>query len=160
MKILAITYCFVPLQFPATFRLLKWLKYLSEMGHEVTLLSVDPASFNGPKDPNLACLVPEHVDNIQVTSWENTPLFRLLRRCEPWLISLFQPGKKEWFGPARRAGCKALSLREYDLIFTCSQPPVCHLLGREIKRETNLPWVTYFSDPWIELRFTESSPRE
>jgi hypothetical protein len=56
--------------------------------------------------------------------------------------------------PAKRV-LGALDLQDYEAVFSCSQPTVCHLLGRKIQQETSLPWVAYFSDPWIGRRMTE-----
>ncbi len=157
MNILAITYAFVPLQFPATFRLLKWFKYLSEAGHKVTVISVDPDTFDGRKQPELQRFVPKGVDTIQVASLENRLPYRAFGRVRRWWPSLSEPFKRQWYGPAKRA-LRALPLEQFDLVFSCSQPPVCHLLGYDVKCATGLPWVAYFSDPWVDSPFRTSTP--
>ncbi len=158
MKILAIVYSFTPLHFPQTLLLLRWFKYLDEAGHDVTVLSVDPDSFAGPKDPGLERLVPRNVENIRIRSLENTLLYRVLQRAERLLVPLFQPFKKPWYGPARKV-LKALPLRQYDVVLSCSQPPVCHLLGYDVKKKAGLPWVAYFSDPWADNPYRKNQPR-
>ena len=80
---------------------------------------------------------------------ENDLFYRVLRKAEGILISPFQPHKKEWLGPARRA-LKSLSLGSYDVVLTCSQPPISHLLGYDLRKTIGIPWVAYFSDPWID----------
>jgi hypothetical protein len=158
MRILAITYAFVPLRFPATFRLLKWFKGLDELGHAVTVLCVHPDSFEGPKDWSLGRLVSPSTNTVQVRSPENSLLYRALRLRESWFYRLFEPRKMEWYSPGKRA-LEALDLEGFDVVLSCSQPPVGHLLGRHIKKRTGLPWVAYFSDPWVNNPFWRSSPR-
>jgi glycosyltransferase involved in cell wall biosynthesis len=149
MRVLAITYAFAPLRYPATFRLTKWFKGLDELGHEVTVVSVHPATFRGPKDETLGELVPGNVTNVQVRSPETTLVYRLLRLRELWFYRLLFPWKMEWYRPALRR-LRALDLESYDVVLSCSQPTVCHLLGLELKRTVQLPWVAYFSDPWVD----------
>lgn len=149
MKILAVTYCFVPLQFPATFRLLKWCTALTELGHEITIVAVHPDSFVGPKEQSLEALIPDGVEVVFVRSPENSLVYRALHKAYRWTYPYFEPRKKEWLRAATRATL-ALQPSRYDLLFTCSQPPVSHLVGLEVAARTGLPWVAFFSDPWVE----------
>ena len=152
MRILVITYAFVPLRFPATFRLLKWFKGLGELGHSVTVLSVHPDSFIGPKDYSLNQLVSPSTDTVKVRSPEHSFVFRCLALRKSWFYRLFEPRKMEWYIPCKRA-LGALDVLDYDVILSCSQPPVGHVLGLHIKKRSNLPWVAYFSDPWVNNPF-------
>ena len=70
MNILLITYGFEPIHRPQTFVILKWLKYLSDARHDITVLSVDPHSFRGPVDVTLHELVPENVQSVRAPSRE------------------------------------------------------------------------------------------
>lgn len=158
MRVLAITYAFVPLRFPATFRLLKWFKGLEELGHSVTVLSVHPDSFIGPKDDSLNRLVASTTTAIQVESPENSLLFRALSRRRSWFYRLFEPRKMEWYSPCKRA-LTALNLPDFDVVLSCSQPPVGHLLGLYAKRKSGLPWVAFFSDPWVNSPFQSYTSR-
>ena len=152
MRILVITYAFVPLQYPATYRLLKWFKGLGERGHFVTVLSVHPNSFNGIKDDSLNQLVSPSTRTIKVRSPENSLLFRGLGLYKSWFYRLFEPRKMEWYSSCKRA-LGTLDFEDYDVILSCSQPPVGHLLGLYAKERSNLPWVAYFSDPWVNSPF-------
>ena len=152
MRILVITYAFVPLQYPATYRLLKWFKGLGERDHSVTVLSVDPDTFNGEVDDSLNQLVSPGTSNINVKSPENSLLFRGLGRYKSRFYRLFEPRKKEWYWSCKRA-LGALDFSDYDVVFSCSQPPVAHLLGMYAKKQSKLPWVAYFSDPWVNSPF-------
>jgi len=159
MRILAITYAFAPLRFPASFRLLKWFRGLADAGHEITVLAIDPATFPGPQDPTLARLIPPSVRVVTAPSREGTLLYRTLRLREEWFPGLFEPRKKEWYGPARKT-LRRLDPASFDVVFSCSQPPVCHLLGLDLRREWGLPWVAFFSDPWVDNPFRPLPARQ
>lgn len=128
-------------------------------GHSVTVMSVNPDSFYGPKDYSLDQLLSPSTNRIEVKSPENSLFFRALRLRESWFYRLFEPRKMEWLAPGKRA-LVALDAADYDVILSCSQPPVGHLLGLYMKRRSGLPWVAYFSDPWVNNPFRSySSPR-
>lgn len=154
LKILAITYCFAPIQMPATMRLLKWFKGLGELGHEVTVLAIDPDSFSGPKDDELNRLIPSNVKVIRVWSPENSLLYRALRKQYRLFYKLFEPRKMEWYRAALKAA-EAIDTNGYDVIFSCSQPHSCHLIGKRLKEKTGKRWVAYFSDPWTDNPYTK-----
>ena len=148
MRVLAITYAFVPLRFPATFRLLKWCKGLTELGHDITIVAVHPDTFLGPKQASLQALVPARVHHVQVRSPENNLVYRGMRRYPGLLYRFLEPRKLEWRRAATQA-IRRLDPQRYDVVFSCSQPPVCHVIGHDIARATGLPWVAFFSDPWV-----------
>ncbi len=149
MKILLIPYCFAPVQVPQTYVLLKWCKYLTEGGHQLTVLCVDPDTQCAHQDPGLLRLVPQGIEEVRVNSPENTLPYRILRKAARWLLPLFQPWKREWYGAARNS-LRNLPLSEYDVVLSTSQPPVCHLVAWQVKKKAGIPWVAYFSDPWVD----------
>lgn len=156
MRILAILYCYPPLLFPAAMCYLKLMAGLVENDVEVEILTIDPESFDSPGpvplDETLLKVVPEAITNHVVWSPENGWPIRLVKRLDPgrrltypWL----EPKKREWIGPALRK-LRKLDLGRFDLILSCSQPHANHLLGLELKKQTGLPWIAYFSDPWTD----------
>ena len=148
MKLLAITYAFVPLHCPATYRLLKWFTYLSEQGHDITAVVVDPDSIKGLKDAGLERFVPRGVHRVMTRSPVRDLSYRILNRFSSQFYRMFEPDARPWYRPALKT-IRSLPLRDFDVIFSCSHPPICHVLGLEVKQETGLPWVAYFSDPWV-----------
>ncbi len=157
MNILAITYAFSPLRCPATYRLLKWFTHLGGQGHKITVVCVDPDSFEGPKDVSLERFVARGVSRLIVRSPELDLSYRIMDRFKIPLYRLFEPQKRPWYRPALKA-IRSLELRDFDVIFSCSQPPICHLLGLDVKRLTGLPWVAYFSDPWVDNPYRVDIP--
>jgi hypothetical protein len=150
MNIFAVTYCLPPIQVPATMRLLKWFKGLTEMEHHITALAIDPASFGGSKDEVLLSLMPtEGITCRFAWSLEQSLLYRLMKKRANVFYRFLEPAGMGWYAPALRS-VRSLDFEQYDLLFTCSSPHSCHLIGRKIKRATGIPWVAYFSDPWAD----------
>ncbi len=158
MRILAITYAFSPISAPATFRLLKWFTYMRECGHHVSVICVDPDSAIVPVDRALEQLVPEGLDVHRAPSPEERWPYRLLRLARPWLLPVFEPYKREWYKAAVSA-LRKVPLPSYDVVFTCSQPAICHVIGLWLRKERQLPWIAYFSDPWSDNPYQAASSR-
>jgi glycosyltransferase involved in cell wall biosynthesis len=51
---------------------------------------------------------------------------------------------------ALRAARQALEARRPDVLVTFAQPWSDHLIGLRLRRESALPWVAHFSDPWVD----------
>jgi glycosyltransferase involved in cell wall biosynthesis len=157
MRILIVVYCYPPILVPATMCYVKVVKGLKELGHDVEIVTIDHRSFDAPDkgllDPTMEQVVPGGVVNHVVWSWEINPLFRALKRFSPirdLLYPLFEPRKREWVFPAMQY-LKRLGLESYDAILTCSKPDSNHLIGLELKRRANIPWIAYLSDPWVDM---------
>jgi glycosyltransferase involved in cell wall biosynthesis len=157
MRILIVVYCYPPILVPATMCYVKVVKGLKELGHDVEIVTIDHRSFDAPAkglfDPTMDQVVPAGVVNHVVWSWEINPLVKALKRFSPvhnLLYPLFEPRKREWVFPALRH-LKRLRLEKFDAILTCSKPDSNHLIGLELKRRTNIPWIAYLSDPWVDM---------
>lgn len=156
MRILAVLYCYPPLLVPAAMCYLKLMAGLVENGAEVEIVSIDPQTFDSPGpiplDDTLEKVLPPGIVNHQIRSPESSFLIRAIKHIDPnrrfsymWL----EPKKREWIGRALRRLLKQ-DLSRFDVLLTCSQPHANHLLGLDLRRRTNLPWVAYFSDPWTD----------
>jgi len=161
VKILAVIYCFPPLLQPAAICYLKLILGLRELGMEVETLEIEPDSFLPPgenlTDSDLEGLVPDDLVRHRVWSPDNHILVRAMKRTVgqlPPFYRLFEPRKRMWIFTAK-ARLRKLTLDNYDLILTCSQPHANHLIGLDLKQRTGLPWIAYFSDPWIKGPYVE-----
>lgn len=52
----------------------------------------------------------------------------------------------------------ALPLSSYSAVITSSQWHSMHLVGLALKRQTGLPWISHFSDPWMDNPYTQWGP--
>lgn len=66
-----------------------------------------------------------------------------------------------YYGWARKAGEYGVKLMEkerFDVIFSMHEPPSSHLCAYYIKKQyRNVPWITYWSDPWLKDSTRENS---
>jgi glycosyltransferase involved in cell wall biosynthesis len=58
---------------------------------------------------------------------------------------------------ALRAARQALASAPADAIVSFAQPWTDHLIALTLTRETGLPWVAHFSDPWIDSPYFRRS---
>ncbi len=164
MKILMIAYTFPPLLFPATMCYVKLAKGLQEQGHHVSVLAVDPDTFEFPgawkMDNTLIGLVPAEVSVHHVKSWEINPFFMLAKRfpiSRALCLPILEPKKIEWTYAAKSYVRKHFQPDDIDVVLSCSQPHCNHLLGMHLKRKTGKPWIAYFSDPWTDNVYAQYS---
>ncbi|MCP4548899.1 MAG: glycosyltransferase family 4 protein [bacterium] len=81
-------------------------------------------------------------------------LFRHLRTLGDFLC--LPDSYSGWISPAVREGRKILAANDVDLIYSSSPPDSSHLAAARLARETGLPWVADFRDPWINLHLKRS----
>jgi glycosyltransferase involved in cell wall biosynthesis len=68
------------------------------------------------------------------------------------------PDQQRWWVPrARRAALDLLDRAPFDAVLSFGNPMSDHLVGLALKRDTGLPWVAHFSDPWVDNPFWISS---
>lgn len=165
MNILYISYFYPPLGGPAAIRNQKTVKYLSELGHEIDVLTVGDIEYAN-HDRSLvaqcrqrriirtASLDPMALQRkilgkgeLSQSLYRQTPekLKLLIRRLYPL------DDKVGWLPPLIKAGRKAVSEEDYDLVF-CSCGPFSSSLGaRIIAKSKNIPYVLDWRDFWTTL---------
>ncbi|WP_252235486.1 glycosyl transferase group 1 [Clostridium sp. CH2] len=56
-----------------------------------------------------------------------------------------------WAKKAAKYGIELMQKEKFDVIFSMHEPPSSHLCAYYIKRKfKNVPWITYWSDPWLK----------
>ncbi|AOR23957.1 glycosyl transferase group 1 [Clostridium taeniosporum] len=168
MKILFIA-CYSPLiNNSAAIETLQYLNKLSEIpGNEIHLLTV-----NFPKnsiyydeylfsmmDSKIKChlidggiifkkLMPRKKLKIH-TNKESIKNRKILRKIKNALVI-----PDMYYGWAKKAAKYGINLMEkesFNVIFSMHEPPSSHLCAYYIKKKfKNVPWITYWSDPWLK----------
>lgn len=133
-KILAVSWAMPPMLFPRSIQVSRLLSALKEYGWEITVICSDSKQ-SGNLDASLMELYANSYEIICVPA-ENPKV------PNDALMS-------NWLEPALKAVRKQLSLQEYSVLVTFAQPWVDHLIGLKAHR-ANMPWVTHFSDPWVD----------
>ena len=77
----------------------------------------------------------------------------LLQKAAMWVRgNLFRPDPRcLWIGPSVRFLKKYLAEHPVDLIVSTGPPQSMHMIGLRLSRETGLPWIADFRDPWTKI---------
>ncbi len=176
-KVLIISYYWPPSGGAGVQRWLKFTKYLPEFGWmpvvytpenpefpstDVSLLEEVSANCQVIKKPitepynlyrKLLGLKPSEKIQTGFLSEERKP--RRLERIARWVRgNFFIPDARFlWIKPSVRFLTKWLDEHPVDLIVSTGPPHSMHLIAREVKKRTGLPWVADFRDPWTDIDF-------
>ena len=165
-RVLMIAYYYPPLAGIASIRAMKFARYLPEWGWEPTVVA--PAGSPQPQDGSLP------LSDAPVVRAASLEIGRLLRRkTSPGPTAPPATGEKSslrealrrfahrrlyrpdpqigWYPFAVAAGRTLLRESRFDRIFSSSFPITAHLIARRLHRESGVPWVAEFRDPWADV---------
>ena len=82
------------------------------------------------------------------------------QRLSLWVrANLFVPDPRVgWVGPSVRFLKRYLAEHPVDVIVTTGPPQSLHLIGQRLHRETGLPWIPDFRDPWTKMYYLRYLP--
>lgn len=162
-RVLLICYYFPPLGGAGINRPMNLVKYLPDHGVACDVLTVKPVAYRH-YEPELL----DEIENINVHRAGSRDPQRLLyllgvrrvregtiRKSRGFSARFFPDSKIGWVGPAVRLGRRLMMKRCYDAIISTSPPVSCHLVGREIHRQCNVPWIADFRDLWTAYSIEE-----
>ena len=138
-RVLMISPHFPPDTNAASHRVRLLAPYLREFGWEPTVVAVDPASYEGRLDHDLAKLVPEWVRVVRVPAWPA----HVTRR-----LGIGDLGLRA-FTAIRRACTELLAGQQHDALFITIYPTYPALLGPALKHRFGVPFVLDYQDPWV-----------
>ena len=180
-KVLIITYYWPPGSGPGVQRFLKFSKYLREFGWEPIILTVENGSYPSV-DASLEKEVPPNLKVVKTKTFEPFQWYNLLKGKKGkstgvGMVGLQNPSlfqklalhiRANYFIPDARKGWKKHALKAaqeiiqtdgVDAIITTGPPHSAHLIGLELKKQTNLPWVADMRDPWTTIFYNSDFPR-
>jgi glycosyltransferase involved in cell wall biosynthesis len=138
-RVLMVSPHFPPDSSAAAHRVRLLAPHLADAGWQPTIVTVDPAGYEGRLDSDLASLVPASLDVVRAPVWPA----RWTRR-----VGLGDLGLRGLTGLART--CRARLARDrYDLLFITVYPVYPALLGPRLKRTFDVPFVLDYQDPWV-----------
>jgi glycosyltransferase involved in cell wall biosynthesis len=182
-KILILTYYWPPSGGTGVQRWLHFTRYLKELGWDPIIFT--PSNPEAPvQDPSLLDYVPKDIHIIQQEIWEPTQLYLkftgnkgkqlhtgflqekngkkagLSKKISLWLrANLFIPdAKMAWIKPATKYLSAFLEEQDVAAIISTGPPHSLHLIARNLKRKTQLPWIADFRDPWTQIDWFEQLP--
>ncbi|MGB3543598.1 glycosyltransferase [Rubrivirga sp.] len=138
-RVLIVSPRFAPSNAADSHRVRQSLPYYREAGWEPVVLAVKPDEVAAPQDPILLRTVPDDVEVVRVGAiprlWtERAGVGSLEARA---IVSLM------------RAGRRLLRERPFDLVFFSTTAMAVTALGPRWKRETGVPFIVDFQDPWV-----------
>ncbi len=147
-RVLFIAYTFPPHGGTGVQRSVKFVRYLPSHDWQPTVLtaSAKPAL----TDPELARQVPPQTEIVRVgglvlpVSWP----WRLRYGIRQWILTV--DDRIGWLPFAVQRARRLFQQNAFDAIYSTSGPYTDHLVALRIKRDTGLPWVADFRDPWLD----------
>lgn len=182
-KVLIITYYWPPSGGPGVQRVLKFVKYLPEMGWQPVILTVMKGEY--PQlDETLQDEIPPGLKVYKSKSLEPFHLYKsftgkdinekiptyilsqsenesIKNRIAKWVrANVFIPDAKiGWIPYAVKSGKKIIEQENIDVIFSSSPPHSLQNIAYRLKKATGLKWVADFRDPWSGAFWQEDSPQ-
>ena len=155
-SILIVSYFFPPTRDTGAQRPAAMAKYLSRLGHEVTVLTTNAFGDAGPGSG---------LEGVEVIQANDLQAIRARRAGHERIDSLFdsdtysgkphplsylvhpEPLRVAWGPFARRAALAAERRSGFDAVISTSPPETAHLIGRALRRRS-VPWVADVRDAW------------
>jgi len=175
-RALIITYYWPPAGSSGVQRWVKFVKYLREFGWEPVVYTA-----NNPEvaslDESLSKEIPEGIEVIHRSVPEPYGLYKFftgsrgkkigvgftsstkktgfINRLAIWVRgNLFIPDARMfWIRPSTRFLTNYLKNNPVDIIITSGPPHSLHLIGLNLKKKLNIPWIADFRDPWTNIYF-------
>ena len=175
-RVLIISYYWPPTGGSGVQRWVKFAKYLPEEGWQPVIYTPEnPEQL--AKDTSLEAEVPEETEVIKTHIIEPYELYKkvlrksghskeavevnpvnaqhksLLQKAAMWVRgNLFRPDPRcLWIRPSVRFLKIYLAEHPVDLIVSTGPPQSMHLIRLRLARETGLPWIADFRDPWTRI---------
>jgi glycosyltransferase involved in cell wall biosynthesis len=138
-RVLIVSPHFPPDSSAGTHRVRLLAPHLAGHGWEPTVLTVDPADYEGRLDPALAASVPDSVRVIRTRAWPAA----ISRR-----LGIGDLGLRAYSG-LKRTATALLARERFDAVFITIYPTYPALLGPQLKRRFGVAFVLDYQDPWV-----------
>lgn len=175
-KLLVITYYWPPSGGPGVQRWLKLSKYLTELGVEVHVLTVDENSASYmQRDEKLIQDIHNDIKvyktnsfeplnyyakvvgkkNVPISGFSNIDNDKLPQKIINTIRShLFIPDpRKGWKKYAYPKALEIIKREGIETVLTTGPPQSTHLIGEKLKRNANIKWLCDFRDPWTDIYY-------
>lgn len=156
LKLLAISFTYAPNAFPRAVQVARLLKHLDA---STALICADYDEKDGRKDLALVAEAESFLEKIvrvpfSIPGWKNR-LGGIAYRLNLPAWNKTPDQYRSWKSPVLKAITKLMQDAHYspDILVTFGAPMSDHLIGLELKKRYQLPWVAHFSDPWVDNPF-------
>jgi hypothetical protein len=172
-NLLIIAYYFPPSGGPGVQRVLKHVQYLPEFGWNPIVLTVENGQFPA-RDESLLEKIPPNIPVYRTHIFEPYDLYRTLtgkskdtaidvnvihkdnqklgfkEKIAEFIRSTFfiPDARIGWKFTANSKAMEIIQKHNINAIYSSSPPYTCSIIARYVKRQTGLPWIAGFRDPW------------
>ncbi len=175
-RVLVISYYWPPTGGSGVQRWVKFAKYLPEEGWQPVIYTPEnPEQL--AVDTTLEAEIPAETEIVKTRIFEPYSLYRkflrssghskeavevnpvnaqnksFAQKAAMWVRgNFFRPDPRcLWIRPSVKFLKKYLSEHPVDLIVSTGPPQSMHIIGMKLARETGLPWIADFRDPWTKI---------
>lgn len=149
-KVLFVSYAFPPQLSPESIQASRYVKVLPQYGWEPYVICADEDSIlSEPIDKGMLSILPSNIRILKVRSFEPRILMMAIGKLLPILLTL-PDSKLGWYLPPYKKALMLLRRERFDLIHSRAMYLTSNLVGLRLKKQTGLPWVAHFSDPWVD----------
>jgi glycosyltransferase involved in cell wall biosynthesis len=157
-RLLAVSWEMPPMYGPRGTQVSRTLAQLAVLGWRPAAVCLAPRQ-GGPHWPGGAAVdPPPGVELLRIPSPEEWWLMRAAYRTLP-ALRRFPDATRVWVPRAARAAARAAASGKYAGLLSFAQPWSDHLIGLRVSRQTRLPWVAHFSDPWADSPYATAGQR-
>ena len=175
-KILIITYYWPPSGGAGVQRWVKFTKYLTRMGYEPYVLTVDPALATYPqRDESLMAEIP---GDVKIFTTKTRELYSVYNKVSAgnkipyggfanskkvdWKEKLMRFIRGNFFIPDPRKGWNPFAytkakelIKEFDIQIVITTSPLysTQLIGLRLKSNMGIKWIADFRDPWTDIYY-------
>ncbi|RBW61282.1 glycosyl transferase family 1 [Tenacibaculum sp. E3R01] len=178
LKVLIVTYYWVPAGGSGVQRWLKFVKYLRSFGIEPVIYTVENPNYP-LVDTSLCIDIPENIEIIKSPILEpNNLLSRFKKKGSKTSAGFLNPNptffgkilqyiranyfipdaRKFWVKPSVKKLKNYLKENTVDILITTGPPHSMHLIGLQLKKELGIKWVADFRDPWTDIDYFHQLP--
>ncbi len=144
-SLLIIAFQFPPVQGGSgVHRITSWCKYLSQMGWEITVLTVKPNAHVRIRKENFK-QIPKGIRVIQAPAIDAARHLSIWKRYPGW--AAIPDRWQSWIASGLFAGIHHVRKYKPDLILSSAPIPSAHAIALGLKKIFGLPWVADFRDP-------------
>ena len=176
-KALIITYYWPPAGGSGVQRWLKFVKYFRNFGVEPVVYTVQNANYP-ICDETLINDIPEGLEVLRQPIWEPNKIFSLFGKQKTESAGFLNPNptffgkimqyiranffipdaRMFWVKPSVNYLQNYLDKNKIDVIITTGPPHSVHLIGLQLKKKLNIPWIVDFRDPWTQIDYFHQLP--
>ena len=145
-RLLIVSFIFPPQLLARSLQLLKTANALARLGWDITVYTADYKLLKYKSDPALLEKLDPSIRLIEGYTFENWLLANATAS-----LSLGMPDDKYlWRIRGKKFLKELLEKESFDVMASFGLQWSSHLLAREVKKFSGLPWLAHFSDPWVD----------